>query len=220
MMKEKSMESPTLEAIKSRGLLAVIRGPSLELTLQMVEALLEGGVTGIEITYTTPDAAEVVRSLKAKHGQGILLGMGTLTHPEQAEEARQAGAQFLVSPHVDPQLAEAMRATRLPMMMGAMTPSEVVRSYTLGSDVVKLFPGSLVGPDYMRALKGPFPNIPMMPTGGVGIDNIEQWFQAGAFAVGAGSELCPPNLAREGRFDEIILRAREFRRAVEAARNT
>jgi 2-dehydro-3-deoxyphosphogluconate aldolase / (4S)-4-hydroxy-2-oxoglutarate aldolase len=106
------------------------------------------------------------------------------------------------------------------MMMGAMTPSEVVHSYTLGSDVVKLFPGSLVGPDYMRALKGPFPHIPMMPTGGVGIDNIQQWFQAGAFAVGAGSELCPPSLAREGRFDEIILRAREFRRAVEAARNT
>jgi 2-dehydro-3-deoxyphosphogluconate aldolase / (4S)-4-hydroxy-2-oxoglutarate aldolase len=220
MMKEKSMESPTLEAIKSLGLLAVIRGPSLELTLQMVEALVEGGVTGIEITYTTPDAAEVVRSLKAKFGQGILLGMGTLTRPEQAQEARQAGAQFLVSPHVDPQLAEAMRATRLPMMMGAMTPTEVVRSFSLGSDVVKLFPGSLVGPDYMKALKGPFPHIPMMPTGGVSIDNVQQWFLAGAFAVGAGSELCPPSLAREGRFDEIVLRAREFRQAVEAARNT
>jgi 2-dehydro-3-deoxyphosphogluconate aldolase / (4S)-4-hydroxy-2-oxoglutarate aldolase len=213
------MINRTLEKIKSIGLLAVIRGPSVDLTLKMVSALVEGGVYGIEITYSTPDAAGVVRSLREKYGQEILLGMGTLTRPEQVEEARQAGAQFLVSPHVDAELAEAMKASQLPMMMGAMTPSEVIRSYTLGSDVVKLFPGSMLGPDYMKALKGPFPNIPMMPTGGVSVDNVHQWFKAGAFAVGAGSELCPPILAKEGRFDEIVLKAQEFRRAVEAAKN-
>ena len=214
------MINRTLEKIKSIGLLAIIRGPSVDLTLKMVSALVEGGVYGIEITYSTPDAAGVVRSLREKYGQEILLGMGTLTRPEQVEEARQAGAQFLVSPHMDAELAEAMKASQLPMMMGAMTPSEVVRSYTLGSDVVKLFPGSMLGPDYMKAIKGPFPNIPMMPTGGVSVDNVHEWFQAGAFAVGAGSELCPPILAKEGRFDEIVLKAQEFRRAVEAAKNS
>ncbi len=214
------MINRTLEKIKSIGLLAVIRGPTVELTLKMVSALVEGGVYGIEITYSTPDAAGVVRSLREKYGQEILLGMGTLTRPEQVEEARQAGAQFLVSPHMDAELAEAMKASQLPMMMGAMTPSEVIRSYTLGSDVVKLFPGSMLGPDYMKAIKGPFPNIPMMPTGGVSVDNVHEWFQAGAFAVGAGSELCPPILAKEGRFDEIVLKAQEFRRAVEAAKNS
>ncbi len=208
----------TLQRIKELGLLAVIRGPSKELTLEMVAALVAGGVTGIEITYTTPNAAEVVAALAQRFGDQIVLGMGTLTQPAQAAEAAQAGAQFLVSPHTEATLAQAMVATGLPVMMGAFTPSEVMASVQLGSDVVKLFPGSLGGPAYMKALKGPFPNIPMMPTGGVDIDNIADWFAAGAVAVGAGSQLCPKNLAVAGKFDEITAIARSFVTAVAAAR--
>lgn len=211
-------KAETLQKIRELGLLAVIRGPSKALTLEMVAALVAGGVTGIEITYTTPNAAEVVAALARRFGDEIVLGMGTLIEPAQAAEAAQAGAQFLVSPHTEPALAQAMVATGLPVMMGALTPTEVVSSRQLGSDVVKLFPGSLGGPEYMKALKGPFPNVPMMPTGGVDIDNIADWFAAGAVAVGAGSQLCPKSLAAAGKFDEITAIARSFVTAVAAAR--
>jgi 2-dehydro-3-deoxyphosphogluconate aldolase/(4S)-4-hydroxy-2-oxoglutarate aldolase len=211
-------KAETLQKIRELGLLAVIRGPSKELTLEMVAALVAGGVTGIEITYTTPNAAEVVAALAQRFGDEIMLGMGTLIEPAQAAEAAQAGAQFLVSPHTETTLAQAMVATGLPVMMGALTPSEVMASVQLGSDVVKLFPGSLGGPEYMKALKGPFPNVPMMPTGGVDIDNIADWFAAGAVAVGAGSQLCPKNLAAAGKFDEITAIARSFATAVAEAR--
>ncbi|MEZ4589863.1 MAG: bifunctional 4-hydroxy-2-oxoglutarate aldolase/2-dehydro-3-deoxy-phosphogluconate aldolase [Chloroflexota bacterium] len=211
-------KAETLQKIRELGLLAVIRGPSKELTLEMVAALVAGGVTGIEITYTTPNAAEVVAALAQRFGDEIVLGMGTLIEPAQAAEAAQAGAQFLVSPHTEPALAQAMVATGLPVMMGALTPTEVMASRQLGSDVVKLFPGSLGGPAYMKALKGPFPNVPMMPTGGVDIDNIGDWFAAGAVAVGAGSQLCPKNLAVAGKFDEITAIARSFATAVAEAR--
>jgi len=208
----------TLNAIHDLGLLSVLRGPSPDLTLKMVQALVEGGVTGIEITFTTPNALEIVRELNQQFGDQILLGMGTLTRPEQAAAAQEAGARFLVSPHIDDQLAAAMTATGLPVMLGALTPSEVVRSFNLGSDVVKLFPGSLGGPSYLRALRGPFPEIPIMPTGGVSQENVAEWFGAGAFAVGAGSNLCPTALAREGRFEEISQIARKFANAVAGVR--
>lgn len=210
----------TLSRIESLGLLAVLRGPSPDLTVQMVDALVEGGVLGIEITYSTPNAPEVVRTLVRKHGEKLLIGMGTLTRPEQAAEAVEAGARFLVSPHTNEALAAAMRDTGLPMMMGALTPTEVMHSYELGSDVVKLFPGSVGGPSYLKALKGPFPEIRMMPTGGVSKSNVGEWFKAGAVAVGAGSELCPPNLAKEGRFAEISATAADFVAAIAEARKS
>lgn len=203
-----------LAKIKQLGLLAVIRGPSPELTLQMVDALVAGGVYGIEITYSTPNAPEVVRSLADKFGSEIMLGMGTLTEPEQAAQAVQSGANFLVSPHCEKTLAEAMVATGLPVMIGALTPTEVIQAYRLGSDVVKIFPGSLVGPDYIKALRGPYPYIPMMPTGGVNVENIPDWFAAGVFAVGAGSNLCPTAWAKAGRFADITATARTFVEAV------
>ena len=199
-----------LEKVKELGLLAVIRGPSPELTVQMVEALIIGGVKGIEITYSTPNAEEVVKNLATKFGDSIVLGMGTLTKPEQAESAKAAGANFLVSPICEPELVKAMVATGLLTMAGALTPTEVYRAYSLGTDVVKIFPGSLGGPAYIKALKGPFPYIPMMPTGGVNAGNAADWFAAGVVAVGAGSELCPPQLAKEGKFDEITKKAAEF----------
>jgi len=196
-----------------------LRGPSPELTVQMVDALVAGGVTGIEITYSTPNATEVVRALGRKHGDGILLGMGTLTEVAHVEQARAAGAQYIVSPHCEEGLAKAMVASGLAVMIGALTPSEVLHAHRLGSDVVKIFPGSLGGPAYVKSLRGPLPGIPMMPTGGVSAANIPEWFAAGVFAVGAGSELCPAQLAKEGRFDEITRRAVQFAAAVRAARN-
>ncbi len=208
-----------LEKVKELGLLAVIRGPSPELTVQMVEALIQGGVIGIEITYSTPNAEEVVRTLAGKFGDQIVLGMGTLTKPEQAISAKSAGASFLVSPVCEPTLVKAMVGSGLLTMAGALTPTEVFQAYSLGTDVVKIFPGSLGGPSYIKALKGPFPYIPMMPTGGVSAGNVAEWFASGVVAVGAGSELCPPQLAKEGNFAEISRRAAEFVQIVQAARS-
>ncbi len=208
-----------LERIAELGAIAVIRGPSEALTLQMVEALVAGSITAIEITYSTPNAESVVAALARRFGDAVLLGMGTLTAPHQAAAARAAGAKFLVSPVCEPDLIAAMTATGLATMAGALTPTEVLRAYRLGSDVVKIFPGSLAGPAYIKALKGPFPYIPLMPTGGVSVDNVGEWFAAGVVAVGAGSELCPPQLARDGRFDEITARATAFAHRVAEARS-
>ncbi len=210
----------TLQRIEALGLLAVIRGPQPALTMRMVEALVAGGVRGIEITFSTPDAAAVVRDLDRQFGEEIVLGMGTLLCPEDAAAAQDAGARFIVSPMIDDALAAAMMHTGLPMMIGALTPTEVVRAHRLGSDVVKLFPGSAGGPSYLKALRGPLPHIPLMPTGGVSRDNVGQWFAAGAFALGAGSNLCPKELALAGRFAEIEAIARDYVAAVEAARRS
>ena len=207
-----------LEKVKDLGLLAVIRGPSAELTVKMVEALVAGGVLGIEITYSTPNAEDVVRTLSKMLGNGIVLGMGTLTKPEQALSAREAGANFIVSPVCESNLVKSMVESGLLTMAGALTPTEVLHAYNLGADVIKIFPGSLGGPAYLKALKGPFPYIPMMPTGGVSAYNVAEWFSTGVVAVGAGSELCPPQLAKEGKFDEITKRAAEFVQVVKSAR--
>jgi len=196
----------------------VIRGPSAELTVKMVEALVAGGVLGIEITYSTPNAEDVVRTLSKMLGNGIVLGMGTLTKPEQALSAREAGANFIVSPVCESNLVKSMVESGLLTMAGALTPTEVLHAYNLGADVIKIFPGSLGGPAYVKALKGPFPYIPMMPTGGVSAYNVAEWFSTGVVAVGAGSELCPPQLAKEGKFDEITKRAAEFVQVVKSAR--
>lgn len=207
-----------LERVKQMGLLAVIRGPSPELTVKMVQALVVGGVKGIEITYSTPNAEAVVKELDGIFGDEIVLGMGTLTRPEQAECAKAAGARFLVSPVCEPKLVTAMVESGLLTMPGAFTPTEVLQAYSLGADVVKIFPGSVGGPAYVKALKGPFPYIPMMPTGGVSAANAADWFAAGVVAVGAGSELCPSDLAKAGKFDEISQRAADFVKVIEQAR--
>ena len=211
-------KTDVLAKVKELGLLAVIRGPSPDLTVKMVEALVDGGVFGIEITYSTPNAEDVVKTLSAQFGRKIVLGMGTLTKPEQASTARAAGANFLVSPICETGLVTSMVGSGLLTMAGALTPTEVFHAYSLGVDVIKIFPGSLGGPAYVKALKGPFPNIPMMPTGGVNAGNLREWFSAGVVAVGAGSELCPPQLAKEGKFDEISKRAAEFAQAVRNSR--
>jgi 2-dehydro-3-deoxyphosphogluconate aldolase / (4S)-4-hydroxy-2-oxoglutarate aldolase len=207
-----------LEKVKELGLLAVIRGPSMELTLQMVDALVKGGVLGIEITYSTPNAEDVVKTLSSKYGNKIVLGMGTLTNIEQSVSAKAAGANFLVSPICEPALVKSMLASGLLTMAGALTPTEVFQAYSLGTDVVKIFPGSLGGPAYVKALKGPFPYIPMMPTGGVSAVNAADWFKAGVVAVGAGTELCPPDLARAGKFDEITQKAADFVTVINSSR--
>jgi len=199
-----------LNRIKDLGLLAVIRGPNEELTIKAVDALIAGGVFGIEITFSTPNAYKVVEILEKKYGREIVLGMGTLTKAEQVERAIDLGAQFVVSPMYEENLCDAMVNSGLLSMMGSFTPTEIFRTFSRGVDVIKIFPGSLGGPDYIRDLRGPFPDIPIMPTGGVNKENVKDWFKAGALAVGAGSNLCPKELVIQQKWIEITEIAKDF----------
>lgn len=207
----------TLKSVEDLGLLAVVRGESHAAALEVVGALVDGGVLGIEVTFTTPEAPRVIRDLDAEYGDRILLGAGTVTTREQVEEAVEAGSSFLVSPGCDPELLPAMLETGILVLPGVLTPSEVMLARRLGAPAVKLFPGSSGGPAYLKALLGPFPDARFVPTGGVSVDNITDWFAAGALAVGAGSALAPASLAGRAR-GEVVEQARVFAKAVRSAR--
>jgi len=213
------MTTAVLSQLRETGILAVLRAPSARAAVRTVDALVAGGVTGVEITYSTPDAAEVMAEILRRHGNGVYLGAGTVLTPQHAEEAVAAGARFLVSPGTDEALAAAMIATGVPVFTGAFTPSEVMSAVRFGVSAVKLFPGSLGGPAYLRSLRGPFPDVPFLPTGGVNAANLGDWLAAGAVAVGAGSELCPAAAMSAGRWDEIEASARSFATALVRARS-
>ena len=208
----------TLKRTGELGLLAVVRGESRAAALEVVGALIEGGVLGIEITFTTPEAPGVIRDLDEEYGDSILLGAGTVTTHEQVERSAEAGATFLVSPGCDPNLLPAMLGTELLVLPGVLTPSEVMLARGLGAQAVKLFPGSLGGTAYLKALRGPFPDVPFVPTGGVSLENMVDWFAAGAFAVGAGSALAPSSLGGRDR-GKVVENAMRFAEAVRAARD-
>lgn len=208
----------SLSSLSAVGVLAVLRAPSADAAVHAVDALVAGGVTGIEITYSTPDAEQAIATVADRHGDAVLLGAGTVTTPEQAERAVAAGARFLVSPGTEPRLAEAMLATGAAVMLGALTPTEVMAATALGADVVKIFPASLGGPAFLRALRGPFPDVPLMPTGGVNASNLGEWLAAGAVAVGAGSDLVSAAALRAGDWAAVELTARSFSDALAATR--
>jgi 2-dehydro-3-deoxyphosphogluconate aldolase/(4S)-4-hydroxy-2-oxoglutarate aldolase len=202
--------NPTLDRLRDVRVVAVIRAPDAAGAIRAVDALVRGGVTGIEITYSTPGILDVLAAVAERHGDAVLLGAGTLRTPAQAREAVAAGATFLVSPGLDDDLVGAMLDTGATTMAGALTPTEVMRAEALGVDVVKVFPAALGGPAYVRALRGPFPDTPFMPTGGVSAGNLREWLDAGAIAVGAGGELCSASDIASGGFDAIEAKARSF----------
>jgi 2-dehydro-3-deoxyphosphogluconate aldolase/(4S)-4-hydroxy-2-oxoglutarate aldolase len=207
-----------LKRIAGLGLLAVLRAPDSAGARRAVDALVEAGVLGIEITYSTPEAASVIADVKQSYGDEVLVGAGTLVTHAQVAEAAEAGASYLVSPGLDEEVVASMRATSLPAMAGVLTPTEVMRGVRLGLDVMKLFPGSLGGPTYLRSLRGPFPEVPFMPTGGVSADNVGDWLAAGAVAVGAGSELASAGDISSGDFAAVREKGRSFLRAIREAR--
>lgn len=207
----------TLERMKELGLIAVVRGASREAATEVSRALIEGGVSGIEIAFTTPEAHRVLEDLNAEYGERILLGAGTVTTPEQVESSASAGAAFLVSPGLDPEMVPLMQRTGPAVLPGTLTPSEVMLARRLGLGAVKLFPGSLGGPSYLGSLLGPFPEMAFSPTGGVSLENVGEWFEAGAFAVGVGGALAPAELGGGQERDELVARAGQFVEAVREA---
>lgn len=210
--------SVTLDRLRDAGVLAVLRAPSPEAAVAASDALVAGGVRGIEVTYSTPDVPAALRGIRARHGDAVVLGAGTLLDPPQAAEAVEAGAHYLVSPGLDDELCEAMAATGAVVMAGAVTPSEVMRARRLPVDVVKLFPGSLGGPGLLKGLRAPFPDLKFLPTGGVSAANVGEWLAAGAHAVAAGGELCPAAALRDGDWADVTRRAEAFAAALAEAR--
>ncbi len=211
--------SDALDQLERTGLLAVLRGDDPEAVVDGALVLVGAGVEVLEVTFTVPDAPQAIAALRDRAPAGTLIGAGTVTTPAEVQAATEAGASFLVSPGVTPSLLDSLRGTGIPFIPGVMTPSDVLLALEAGAEAVKLFPGALAGPSALRALRGPFPGLRVVPTGGVTLDTIGHWFAAGAIAVGAGSELAPPTAI--ARRDAEVLRAlgNRWRDAVTATRS-
>lgn len=197
-----------LQNIKSLGVVAVIRADDPESAFKMSEACIEGGLTNIELTFTTPEADQVIKKLKAAYSDKAVIGAGTVLDAHTARISIMAGAEFVVSPAFDEETAKMCNLYSIPYMPGCMTITEMKEALKLGVDVLKLFPGSALGPDFVKAVKGPLPHVQIMPTGGVDLDNIGKWLQNGCIAVGIGGNLTAP--ARDNRYDLITETAAQY----------
>ncbi|HEV2966169.1 MAG TPA: bifunctional 4-hydroxy-2-oxoglutarate aldolase/2-dehydro-3-deoxy-phosphogluconate aldolase [Chthoniobacterales bacterium] len=204
--------------IKAERAIAVIRTDSIDRALAAAQAAVAGGFRAIEITFSFPEASHAIAKLTEINESDLLVGVGTILNREQVHEAVEAGARFLVSPCLLPEVIDAAQELQVAIIPGAFTPTEIYTAYSLGADIVKIFPAIRFGPEYLKAVRGPLPQIPIMPTSGVDASNVAEWFRAGAIAVGAVGNVFDPALIRNGDWTEITKRAREFMEAVSAAR--
>jgi len=191
--------------IQKIGIVPVVRASSPEEACRVVEAILAGGIPIIEITMTVPSATEVIREVVRCHQGTVLMGAGTVLSADQAAECVDAGAQFLVSPGLSAAVVGFARSRNKLAIPGALTPSEIMQASELDLDLLKIFPcSSAGGPDHIRSLKGPFPEMNFIPTGGVNLSNAEQYLRAGAFALGVGSDLADMNAIGAGNVQKIV----------------
>lgn len=199
-----------LQRVLDRGLVAIIRANSSEQLVSVARALYEGGVDVLEVTFTVPNALEVLAAVRKDLGKKVLLGAGTVLDPESGRAAFLAGAEFLVSPTVNLDVIRlATRYDKL-VMPGAYTPTEILTAWEAGAEVIKVFPADIGGPPYLKALKGPLPQVRLMPTGGVNLQTLPDFFQAGACAVGLGSSLVEKDAVDRGDFERIRQLARQY----------
>lgn len=208
-----SSRESALETIRDVGIIPVIRAPNADAAFAVAEALIGAGLAIAEVTMTVPGAIDVIASIAKRFGNRVLVGAGTITDVESAKRAIGEGAQFIVTPCLIPDIISATLKANVAVLPGALTPTEVFEAHRLGGDMVKVFPIGVGGALYVRALRGPFPKIPLVPTGGVTLDNVRDMFDAGATAVGVGSELISrDNIARHdyaaiGKMARIFLAA-------------
>ncbi len=198
------------DRLVSARIVAVLRARSAETVPFIAEALVAGGVTAIEITTSTPDFARAIRETCAALGKSAFVGAGTLLTESQAGAAVDAGAEFLVSPVLRPELMPVALAAETPILLGAYTPTECQAAHELGADFVKLFPADTLGPSYIRSLRAPLPHLRLVPTGGVTVDNVAEFLSAGCAAVGVGSSLLRNDWIEAGRWAELSALASRF----------
>jgi 2-dehydro-3-deoxyphosphogluconate aldolase/(4S)-4-hydroxy-2-oxoglutarate aldolase len=209
-----------LQRVLDTGIVAILRAPSSEQLANVARALFEGGIDVIEVTFTVPNALEILAALKKDLGSRVLLGAGTVLDPETARAALLAGAEFLVSPSLNPDVIRLCNRYDKLVMPGAFTPTEILAAWEAGAGIIKVFPSDAVGPSYLKALKGPFPQIRLMPTGGVNLQTLPEFIKAGACAVGVGSSLVEPQAIREGKFDRLRDLAGQYLQVLKTARGS
>ena len=200
------------------GIIAVIRAKKATQALPIAQALLAGGVIAIEITLSTPDAIGAIATVSKKLGDRALIGVGTVLDVATCQAAIAAGAQFVVSPICRPELAQIASHAQRPIMLGAYTPTEAQLAHEAGADFVKIFPADKLGPGYVKALRAPLPHLRIVPTGGVDLNTIGEFFKAGCPAVGAGSSLITREILEKEDWPALTRRAAEFVTAANAAR--
>ena len=210
----------TLKRILDGGIVAVVRSESSDSLVRVVQALADGGVTAAEITFTVPDAVEVIREVRREVGNAIVLGAGTVLDPETARTAMLAGAEYIVSPVVNLEVIRICRRYDTVVMPGAFTPTEVLSAWEAGADVVKVFPADVGGPAYLRALRGPLPQVRLMPTGGVDLTTAEAFLKAGACCLGVGGALVDPKAIASGDFSRIRDLAAQYAAILARVRST
>lgn len=210
-------KSQVIKKLTDCGLVAVVRAKDAEEAIKISDACLEGGCTGIELTFTVPAAHKVIEGLANKYTGGeMMLGAGTVLDSETARIAILSGANYIVSPGFNLETAKLCNRYQVPYMPGCMTITEVVTAMEAGADIIKIFPADLFGPTIIKDIKGPLPQAKLMPTGGVDVSNVDQWIKAGAVAVGAGSSLTKG--AKTGDFAAITKTAKEFIEKIKEAR--
>ncbi|WP_461205413.1 bifunctional 4-hydroxy-2-oxoglutarate aldolase/2-dehydro-3-deoxy-phosphogluconate aldolase [Clostridium sp. DL1XJH146] len=206
-----------IKRIVDVGVVSVVRAESKEKAVKIATACIKGGVSAIEITFTVPFAQEIIRDLSDSFtDEELIVGAGTVLDSETARVAILNGAQYIVSPHFNAEIAKLCNRYCVPYMAGCMTITEVVTAMESGVDIVKLFPGSAFGPSFVKAIKGPLPQANIMPTGGVDVDNVDEWFKNGVIAVGAGSSLTKG--AKTGDYKAVEETAKQFVDKIKAFR--
>jgi len=207
-----------LKRVEETGIVAVVRAENAEKALKITEAVKKGGIDAIEITMTVPGAIDVIKQITDEYSRDeILIGAGSVLDAETARACILAGAEYIVSPSLDEETIAMCNRYQKAVMPGAMSVTEVVKAMKFGADIVKVFPATLFGPKIIKAIKGPLPQAPLMPTGGVSLDNVKDWIKAGSLAVGVGSSLSKG--AKTGDYEQVTETAKEFIRLIKEARS-
>jgi len=212
------MRTDRFDRITDGGVIAILRGVARDDAVAVADAVVDGGVTALEVTADTPDAMSSIEAI-SKRADDALVGAGTVLDAETARAAQLAGAEFLVTPTVNADVIGTANRYGTPVVVGAYTPTEALEAYQAGADAVKMFPAKTGGPDHVAAIGGPLPQIPLVPTGGVDAGNAGEYVRAGAVAVGVGSAIVDAEAVADGALDAIRSNAREVVEAVSAARN-
>jgi 2-dehydro-3-deoxyphosphogluconate aldolase / (4S)-4-hydroxy-2-oxoglutarate aldolase len=212
--------SLVVSMLRDVGIIPVIRAPSADAAVAVAEALLQAGLTVAEITMTVPNAIDAIGAVAKRFPGEVLVGAGTVTDADAVRRAVDAGAEFIVTPCLVPEVIDAANRADVAVLPGALSPSEVFDAFRLGGDMVKIFPAQSVGgAAYLRALRGPFPNIPLVPTGGVTLENVAEMFEAGAAAVGVGTELISKDALARRDYAAIGALAKQFLAVARQARS-
>lgn len=211
--------SDILTRLLESGVVAIMRANNSDQLLAAADALLAGGVDAIEVTMTTPGALDVIREATDRYGSDVLFGVGSVLDGETARAAMLAGASFVVCPILKRDIIETCRRYSVPVVPGAFTPTEIITAWESGADIVKVFPASVGGPAYIKAVLAPLPQVRVMPVGGVNLDTAAEFVRAGAAGLGVGSSLVNQKLLDAGDFEEITSRARRFREEFEGGQS-